>query len=331
MLRYSGFRRHGLIYVKDDSGWKPQEGDTRTAADERRVTALMGETMNFSYFPGCTLKTKAKDLDYYARECAAALGVCLIEPDNWQCCGGVYPLGSDEIGNKLSSVRALNEAKENGRELVAVCSACYHVLKRVNDDMQHVPDIQKRANNYSQFDEPYLGETNVLHYLELLRDRVGYDKLKESVKVSLKGRKIGAYYGCLLLRPSDILHFDDPENPTIIEDFIRALGAEAVTYQMRNECCGGYRSMEDPQFTNSLVKKIFADAKAAGCEELVTACPLCRYNLDRYQGEEKLPVRYITEVLAEALDIRKTGESDPGAEDAAAAPCASDPGKEALA
>ena len=94
--------------------------------------------MIYSYYPGCTLRNKAKDLDTYARRCAEVLGFELQELENWQCCGGVYPLGADEIASKLPSVRALNAAKEKGQDLVAVCSACYHVLKRVNDDMANV-------------------------------------------------------------------------------------------------------------------------------------------------------------------------------------------------
>ena len=207
--------------------------------------------MKYSYYPGCTLRTKAKDLDAYARASAKALGFELEEIENWQCCGGVYPLGSDEIATKLSSVRALNEAKEKGQDLVTLCSACHHVIKRVNDDMRNVEDIRTRANNYMQLDEPYAGETNVLHYLEVLRDRVGFDELKKKVVNPLKGRKIGAYYGCLLLRPSTVLAFDDPENPQIIEDFIRAIGAEPVVYPYRNECCNGkhiIRSNSDKYF-----------------------------------------------------------------------------------
>ena len=68
--------------------------------------------MKYSYYPGCTLKNKAKDLDAYARASAKALGFEMEEIEDWQCCGGVYPLGSDEIATKLSSVRALNDAKE---------------------------------------------------------------------------------------------------------------------------------------------------------------------------------------------------------------------------
>ena len=196
--------------------------------------------MKYSYYPGCTLKNKARDLDAYARASAEALGFEMEEIEDWQCCGGVYPLGSDEIATKLASIRALQAAKEKGQELITVCSACHHVLKRVNDDMKHVEDIQTRANNYLKLEEPYKGETNVLHYLEVLRDRVGFDAIKEKVTHPLTGKKIGAYYGCLLLRPGKVLEFDNPENPKIMEDFIRALGAEPVIYPYRNECCGRF-------------------------------------------------------------------------------------------
>ena len=260
--------------------------------------------MKYSYYPGCTLRTKAKDLDAYARASAKALGFELEEIENWQCCGGVYPLWSDEIATKLSSVRALNEAKEKGQDLVTLCSACHHVIKRVNDDMRNVEDIRTRANNYMQLDEPYAGETNVLHYLEVLRDRVGFDELKKKVVNPLKGRKIGAYYGCLLLRPSTVLAFDDPENPQIIEDFIRAIGAEPVVYPYRNECCGGYISLKEKEMSGRMSCNIVDSAAGAGAEMLITACPLCMYNLNK-SGSGKIPVYYFTELLAEALGVKE--------------------------
>jgi len=261
--------------------------------------------MKYSYFPGCTLKNKAKDLDRYARASAEALGFVLEEIDNWQCCGGVYPLGSDEIATKLSSVRALNDAKEKGQDLVTVCSACHHVIKRVNDDMKNNTDVQLRANNYMQLDAPYKGETKVLHYLEVLRDVIGFDNLKKKVVNPLTGRKIGAYYGCLLLRPSGVMAFDDPENPKILEDFIRALGAEPVIYPYRNECCGGYISLKEKDMSKGMCSRISQSAEGFGADCLVTACPLCKYNLNQNGG---LPVAYFTELLAEALGVKEAVE-----------------------
>lgn len=260
--------------------------------------------MKYSYFPGCTLRTKARDLDAYARVSARALGFELEEIDNWQCCGGVYPLGSDEIATKLSSVRALNEAKEKGQDLVTLCSACHHVIKRVNDDMKNVEDIRTRANNYMKLEEPYAGETEVLHFLEVLRDRVGFDELKKKVVSPLKGKKIGAYYGCLLLRPGKIMAFDNPENPTIIEDFIRAIGATPVVYPYRNECCGGYISLKEKDMSKNMCNNIMDSAAGFGAEMLITACPLCLYNLNK-SGNGKLPVHYFTELLAEALGVKE--------------------------
>ena len=260
--------------------------------------------MKYSYFPGCTLRTNAKMLDAYGRASALSLGFELEEIENWQCCGGVYPLGTDEIATKLSSVRALNEAKEKGQDLVTLCSACHHVIKRVNDDMKNVEDIRTRANNYMQLETPYEGETTVLHYLEVLRDRIGFDKIKEKVVNPLTGKKIGAYYGCLLLRPGKIMAFDDPENPRIMEDFIRALGAEPVIYPYRNECCGGYISLKEKEMSQNMCEKIEESAAGFGADMLITACPLCKYNLNKNSGN-KMPVYYFTELLAEALGVKE--------------------------
>ena len=260
--------------------------------------------MKYSYYPGCTLSTKAKALDAYARAAARVLGFELEEIEEWQCCGGVYPLGEDEIATKLSSVRALMAAGEKGQELVTLCSACHHVIKRVNDDMKHVEDIRTRANNYLQAEKPYGGETTVLHYLEVLRDRVGFDEIRKKVTNPLTGRRIGAYYGCLLLRPGKILEFDNPENPAILEDFIRALGAEPVVYPYRNECCGGYISLKEKDLSGRMCNTIMDSASGFGAEMLITACPLCLYNLN-HSTTNKLPVYYFTELLAEALGVKE--------------------------
>ena len=142
--------------------------------------------MKVSYFPGCTLRTKAKELDYYARKCAEILGAELCEIENWQCCGGVFVSAKDEIATKLSSVRALVAARDAKQPLVTVCSACHNVIKQTNHAMQSDEDFAVKVNTYlaqdKDFKEPYNGETEVCHYLELLRDKIGFDKIKEAVK-----------------------------------------------------------------------------------------------------------------------------------------------------
>lgn len=258
--------------------------------------------MKFSYYPGCTLKTQAKDLDRYARLSAVALGVDMEEIKEWQCCGAVYPLAKDEIGVKLSAVRALDYAKREDGLLLTLCSACHNVIKRVNDDMRNDADINLRANNYLALDEKYNGETKVVHYLEMLRDYVGFDNIKKAVKNPIK-KKIGAYYGCLLLRPGKVMAFDNPENPTIIEDFITAIGGTPVKYPFRNECCGAYVKLVNPDLTERKSKKVLENAKENGAEIVITACPLCYYNLKQTPCED-MEVVYFTELLAEALGVK---------------------------
>lgn len=260
--------------------------------------------MTYSYYPGCTLKTKAKDLDKYARLSAEALGIELQELKDWQCCGGVFPIGRNDVATKLSSVRALSQAKELGQDLVTMCSACHNVIKQVNNVMKTDTQIAAKVNRYLQLDEEYNGETNVIHYLELLRDKIGFDELKKKVVNPLKGVKIAPYYGCLLLRPSKVMQMDDPENPTILEDFISALGAEPVKYSMRNECCGGYVTIENNDIAKAKANAVLENAVNCGAEMVITACPLCLYNLDKNATDYDVPVKYFTEILAQALGVK---------------------------
>ncbi len=264
--------------------------------------------MTFSYYPGCTLKTKGKDLEAYAIKSAQALGVTMEELEDWQCCGAVYPMAKNEIATKLSSVRALVAARDKGQDLLTLCSACHHVIKRVNNDMANDENMQLKANNYMGLDVPYTGETTVIHYLEMLRDRVGFDNLKKAVVNPLKGMKIAAYYGCLLLRPSKTMAFDNAENPTIMEDFIRAIGATPVVYPYRNECCGGYVAMENNAYATKKCNSICTSAKEMGAEAIITACPLCMYNLDANTTENNLPVYYFTQLLARALGVEEDAQ-----------------------
>lgn len=266
--------------------------------------------MKVSYFPGCTLRTKAKKLDEYARKCAEKLGVELCEIEQWQCCGGVFISASDEVASKLSSVRALVAARDCQQPLVTVCSACHNVIKQTNHAMQTDQDFASKVNLYLAQEKeppaPYTGETEVLHYLELLRDKVGFENIKAAVTNPLKGRKIAAYYGCLLLRPGKVMAFDDPENPSIMEEFIRALGAEPVLYPARNECCGGYIAMEDAAAAQKRSNAVVQSAASHGADCMVTACPLCKYNLEKHS--QALPVVYLTELLAEALGVKEDGD-----------------------
>ncbi len=267
--------------------------------------------MRYSYYPGCTLKTTATVLEESALESARSLGIELVEQEEWQCCGAVFPLATDEMAAFLSSVRSLSAASEAGEKLLTLCAACHHVIKRANHVIINNSDVREKVNNYLELDDYYGGQGEVIHYLEMLRDELGFEELSSKIKQPLEGRRVAAYYGCLLLRPAKIMQFDNAENPSIMEDFLAALGAEAVDYPYRTECCGVYLSVNNEEIVSGMVDKIISSALRYGAEAIVNACPLCHYNLLELQkktpeGEPTLPVYYFTELLAEALGVNST-------------------------
>lgn len=257
------------------------------------------------YYPGCTVRAQ-KD-DGFERESMAilqALGVYAHELSEWECCGAVYPLTKDEYVPLLSSVRALKKTKEENREgLLTLCSACYHVLKRVNYRMKNDQEAKKRVENY--LESEYDGNTKVYHLIEVLRDYVGYEMLKEKTVAPLLGEKIACYYGCLFIRPKEEINLLDPENPQLMDSIVEALGAESVVFPYRTDCCGSYHAYQKEGISNSISQRIVASAKAAGATQMITACPLCKHNLEKCQQnwdqKDRLPINYVTSPIVQAL------------------------------
>ncbi len=263
-------------------------------------------SMKYGYYPGCTLYQQAEAFDVTTRESARALGIELEELENWQCCGAVFPMATDADINLAAPFRALAFAHQAGVELVTVCAGCLNVLRRTNNLVRS--DVETRDKLIDFVEEEYAGEGRVHHLLELLRDQVGFDRVGERVRRSLNGLRVAPYYGCLLLRPTEEMAFDDGEDPQILEDMLREIGAEPVEYPLRLDCCGAYLSIGEPgKRRNRASLAVLRSACTAGAEAIVTSCPLCAYNLEQCMQEEPevedVPVLYFSQVLAYALGL----------------------------
>jgi len=263
--------------------------------------------MKYPYYPGCTLHTKAQSFDEAGRRAAEKLGFTLEELPSWTCCGASFPLAEDYDMALASPTRVLANARKQADTLVTLCAVCHNVLKRTNAVMA---DNEERRVKVTEFiEEPYDGDLRVLHYLEALRDVVGFEALASKVTRPLQGLRVGPYYGCLLLRPAAEMAMDDPYNPTILEDLLRALGAEPVDFPMKTECCGAFQVVNSDATATRCSREIIDSARHGGAEALVTACPLCQFNLEDRQREMAeegeafigMPVLYFTEILAIAL------------------------------
>ncbi|MBE9528085.1 MAG: CoB--CoM heterodisulfide reductase iron-sulfur subunit B family protein [Proteobacteria bacterium] len=268
--------------------------------------------MKIPYYPGCTLNTVAKDFDTSAKESARAVGFEMEDLEQWNCCGASFPLTPDNIMGLSAPAKVLSGAKKAGDTLTTLCSVCYNVLKRTNKVMQDDKTRRKSVNEFMEDD--YDGSLKIVHYLEVLRDDIGFAKLKETVTKPLEGIKAGAYYGCMLLRPFDDIGIDNAEAPTIMEDMLKALGATPVEFPDKIECCGAHLAMNNKEVVTRLSGNVIDSAVREGAEIIVTTCPLCQYNLESVQESvgataAGVPIVYFTQLLGLALgqDIEQLG------------------------
>lgn len=269
--------------------------------------------MRVSYYPGCTIKSTAKNFDDSAVAASTALGVEMVEPLRWYCCGTVFSLATDDLIHQLAPIRNLIRVKEQGMDkVVTLCSMCYNTLKRANKLLRDDQEKRDKINEFMYDEETdYLGEeVEVLHLLQLLRDEIGFESISERVKKPLEGLRLAPYYGCLLLRPAEVA-LDNGERPSILEDFLASLGAEAVDYPYKAECCGSYQTVNEVDLVVERTHSILSSATKRGAEAVVLSCPLCFFNLDRRQKEARkkygdlrpVPILYFTQLLAIALGL----------------------------
>lgn len=267
--------------------------------------------MDLSYYPGCTLKTKAKSLEDPAIASMAALGINLVEIQRWNCCGATYSLADDDLAHHLAPVRNLIRVNEQGMNKVAtLCSFCYNALKRANLLMQNDQEKRKTLNDFMEEEKDYNGEVEVVHVLEVLRDEIGWGNISEKVKVPLHGLKVAPYYGCTLLRPREVA-IDDVERPTILGKLMEAIGAEVVDFPFATECCGSFQIVSNPDFVTQRAWDILSSALRREADALVLTCPLCNFNLSQRQQELRqkysdfkgIPIFYFSQLLALALQL----------------------------
>lgn len=274
-----------------------------------------GAGTKLPYFPGCTLKTTARNFETSAHAVAAVLGLELAEIPRWNCCGTVTSLTNDDLIHHVAPIRDLvrveemNERREldNEYRLVTLCSMCFHVLKRSNLRITQNAEEMKKINDFMYLEPDYAGKAKVVHFLEVLRD-IGFAAIRHKVRKPLAGLKVSPYYGCLLLRPKEA-GIDDPEAPTVLDSLCDALGAEVVDNPLKTRCCGSYQTVRDKYAAAELSYDILRRARAEGADVVVTSCPLCMFNLadrqreiaERHPEFAALPVLYFTQLAALAL------------------------------
>lgn len=262
--------------------------------------------MKYAYYPGCSLKSTAKEFDESARAVCQQLDVQLEEIDGWVCCGASSGHSLDRWVSLALPARNMAIAEKNGLDVAVCCAACFLRLMHTRHEVQ--ADEKVRANVEELIGMPYQAKQRVRHLLDIIGNEVGMEALQAKVKRPLSGLKVASYYGCYLVRPPKVTHLDDPENPVLMDNIMKALGAEPVDWAGKVDCCGGSLSLTTRKVVTRLVGDIGESARAAGADVIATACPLCQANLDSRQASNGLPVLYFTELIGLALGLPGVGK-----------------------
>ncbi len=265
--------------------------------------------MKYAYYPGCSAHSTARDMHESALAVAGALGIDLVEPAGWTCCGATAAHQTDRVLAASLPAASLLKVRDMGLDMVVNCAACYNRMKVTNHEVSTDPAMRKKVSD--ALGKDYDGSVKVRHIVEVLLEDIGLNVIKDTLKLSLNGLQVACYYGCLLVRPHEVTNFDDPENPTSLDRLVTAMGGASLDWPHKVECCGGGLSMSRTDVVVNLTDSIVGMAKAAGARCIAVSCPMCQINLDmRQQDIEKqtgtrhdMPVLYVTQLLGLCLGI----------------------------
>ncbi len=267
---------------------------------------------DYFLYSGCSLEASGVHYLISLEAVAKPLGINLKEIPDWNCCGAsISYVGGNELSVEVLAARNLAIAEANGgQDIVAPCSSCYIVLNKVNHKLQEKPALLAQVNEVlAEGGLKYSGQIKVRHLLDVLFNDVGPEKIKSLVKKPLTGVKVGGYVGCQTVRPFG--EYDSVEQPTVQDQLIQALGAEAVHFPKKIRCCGSGLFLTELDSCYELARDILKDAIDHGAQIISTACPMCQMNLEAYQKKINkalgtnfnIPVVFITQLMAVAFGL----------------------------
>ena len=263
--------------------------------------------MKYAFFIGCTALARLWGYETSSRKTAAKIGVELVDMPGSSCCGTTYLETLDEITALAMAARNICIAEEMGLDIVTICNGCTEALVKANKKLKEDPELRAEVNHVlAEVGKEFRGTVDVKHYVRMLKDDVGLEKLGSMVVKPFEGLRVGAHYGCHMLKPSDVMLYDDPEAPTTLDELIDLTGARSVQYPNKLECCAGpiMGVREDVTWSVGLEKvetvKKYADV-------MVTACPFCYITYERCQlmaeNSPEVPVVHYPQLLGLALGL----------------------------
>ena len=259
--------------------------------------------MKYAYFQGCSLESTAIEFHLSTEQVCKKLDIELVDFD-WCCCGASSAHMTDDLAAIALPAHNLGKAEELGLDMIIPCAACYNRQRVANAAMRQDEKLRDKINGITEV--PYKGTVEAFALLEVLAQKVDEDKIKEAITKPLEGLKVVSYYGCQFVRPPEVCGFDNHEDPQTMDRLVKLLGAEAVDWGFKVECCGASLALSRTDIAEKRCERIAKAARSVGANCIAVACPLCHANMEQRPGEFGLPVFYITELMGLAFGIEQS-------------------------
>ncbi|MBB4034430.1 heterodisulfide reductase subunit B [Dysgonomonas hofstadii] len=266
--------------------------------------------MEIGFYPGCSLKGTSSEYAQSTLALAKAFGINLVEITDWNCCGATaaHNMNHDLAVALPARVLALAE-KDGMKEIVVPCAACYNRLSVTQHDLNKDKELKKRVEEILQM--PLSGNLEILNVMQFI-DKYIADKIEEKVAKPFD-HKVVCYYGCLLVRPQEVLKFDRLEDPQSMDILMAKIGATSLEWGYKTECCGAGFSVSRTDIVGKLSGKIVKDAIDRGAEAIIVACPMCQSNLDMRRPhidsylkmKTNIPAMFITQAIGLAVGVSR--------------------------
>ncbi len=265
--------------------------------------------MKIGYFPGCSLKGTAREYEESLLAVAKEFDIELVEINDWNCCGATAAHSLNKLLSVALPARTLALAEQQGfDEIVVPCAACYSRLLSAWHEVKLDESLRNKIPNIIEM--PFNSSVKPMNIIDFIYKYIA-PKLKDKVKKPFLN-KVACYYGCLLVRPPKLVEVERYEDPLMMEEVVKELGASPIDWAYKTECCGAGLSVSRTDIVGKLSGKIVADAVDRGAEAIVVACPMCQSNLDmrRSSIEDYLnkkvdtPVLFITQVIGLSIGLK---------------------------
>lgn len=264
--------------------------------------------MKLGFYPGCSLTGSSREYNESLLAIAKAAGIELVEITDWNCCGAT---AAHNLNHELSvslPARNLALAELDGmEELVVPCAACYNRLVMTQHELNEKAELKALISEKLQM--PLKNEIKIINVIQFLEKHI-LPHLDELVKIPLT-HDVACYYGCLLVRPQKVMKAERFEDPMSMDVIMQRLGANAIDWPFKTECCGAGFSVSKTEIVGELSGKIVRSAVDRGAKAIIVACPMCHSNLDMrrpaiesyLKRKVDIPVIYITQAIALAMGL----------------------------